>query len=230
MNVRSRTDDLSAIAAIGEPIRRSLFDFVANSPDAVSRDDAADQLSIPRATAAFHLDRLVESGLLTAQFARRTGRTGPGAGRPSKLYRRAEEEFSASIPERHYDLAAELLSSAIEEAERTGEPVREALTRVSIDYGRRLGTLADSFGSVLATCGYEPRDDGAGGFVLSNCPFHRLAQAHTDTICQANVALLTGVALGTAEPADLVRFDPGAGRCCVRIVPSDGADGANGAD
>src|SRR5947209_1403345 len=105
-----------AVGAAADPTTRSLFDLVSRSATALGRDAAAAALGIPRATAAFHLDRLVEAGLLTTEFRRLSGRTGPGAGRPAKLYRRAELEVSVSLPERRYDLAGELLSTAIEEA------------------------------------------------------------------------------------------------------------------
>lgn len=122
MNERNAAQ-LSALAAISDPIRRSLFDFVNASTEAVSRNDAAVALGLPRSTAAFHLDRLVVEGVLETQFKRLSGRTGPGSGRPSKLYRPASDELQVSFPERHYELAGELLASAVEEADRSGEAV-----------------------------------------------------------------------------------------------------------
>jgi predicted ArsR family transcriptional regulator len=66
-------------------------------------------VGLPRATAAFHLDRLVEEDLLDVSYQRRTG---PGAGRPAKLYRRSPHQVAVSLPQRRYDLAGQLLSSA----------------------------------------------------------------------------------------------------------------------
>ena len=63
----------------------------------VSRDDVAGALGLARATAAFHLDRLVADGLLDIHFERRSGRTGPGAGRPAKLYRRSDVPVEVSL-------------------------------------------------------------------------------------------------------------------------------------
>ena len=213
MNPQARLDDIAAVASINDPVRRSLFDFAVRSETAIGRDEAATALGIPRGTVAFHLDRLVESGLLTTEFQRRTGRTGPGAGRPSKLYRPTSSEVVVSLPERHYDLAADLLSSAIEESDRTSEPIRQALIRVSTARGRALRISAGSFAGMLSATGYEPHDRAHGGKVLTNCPFHRLALSHTEIICQANLALLQGAAEGEEE----IRFDPGEGRCCVQI-------------
>jgi predicted ArsR family transcriptional regulator len=219
MNDR-KTAQLSALAAINDPVRRSLFDFVNASTEPVSRNDAAEALGLPRSTAAFHLDRLVTEGLLETQFKRLSGKTGPGSGRPSKLYRPAQDELQVSFPERHYELAGELLASAVEEADRSGEAVRDVLTRVAIQTGRELGTMAGSLEAALENTGYEPRDDGNGGMVLTNCPFHRLATSHTDVICHANLGLLQGVADGAADCEHEVLFDPQAGHCCVRIIPA----------
>lgn len=215
----SRTQQISAVAAISDPQRRALFEFVSRSENPVSREDAARALGVPRSTAAFHLDRLVDEGVLETEFRRLSGKTGPGSGRPSKLYRRAEGEISVSIPPRRYELAGELLAAAVEEADRTGSAVRDVLTTIATTTGRELGASAGSLDAALATCGYEPRDDGEGGLVLTNCPFHRLASSHTDVICHANLSLLSGVAEGVAEDARTVEFVPPTGEhCCVRIA------------
>jgi predicted ArsR family transcriptional regulator len=221
MKSRTRAEQLSAVASITDPTRHALYDFVSRSTAPTGRDEAAAALGVPRGTAAFHLDRLVESGVLEIEFQRRSGRSGPGAGRPAKLYRAAAAEVSASVPERHYDLAAELLSSAVEEADRTGGPIGETLRRVSTEFGRALGAEEGSLDAVLESTGYEPVDDGAGGLLLSNCPFHRLAQSHTQTICGANAALLQGAAEGSGECDRRADFEPRTdGYCCVHVVPN----------
>src|SRR3954465_13716222 len=116
-----RVAHMAAVAALAEPTRRRLYDHVVRQAAPVSRDEAAAAVGVPRPTVAFHLDRLVDDGLLDVVFERRTGRTGPGAGRPSKLYRRSECSVSVSLPERHYSLAGELLAEPVVEAEGSGE-------------------------------------------------------------------------------------------------------------
>ena len=213
------TDQISAVASISDPQRRALYEYVSRADGAVSRDEAAQELGIPRSTAAFHLDRLVDDGVLATDFKRLSGKTGPGAGRPSKLYQRAGGEISVSIPPRRYELAGNLLAAAVEEADRTGEPVRRVLATISAATGRELGASAGSLDAALEACGYEPRDDGNGGMVLTNCPFHKLATNHTDVICHANVALLQGVADGASETERTVEFvEPADGCCCVRVT------------
>jgi predicted ArsR family transcriptional regulator len=78
----------------------------------VSRDEAAAGVGVPRHRAKFHLDKLVGDGLLEAEYRRRSGRRGPGAGRPAKLYR-ASGELAVMLPGRRYELAGQLMARAI---------------------------------------------------------------------------------------------------------------------
>ena len=137
------SDDFdAAVAGLGvlaEPVRRALYRYAAAQAEAVSREQAAEACGVPLHTAKFHLDRLVDEGLLEAEYRRLSGRSGPGAGRPSKLYRRADREISVSLPARQYDLAGDLLAAAIEQAAATGGSVRDAVRVVSARRGRELG-------------------------------------------------------------------------------------------
>ena len=152
-------DPVAAVAALAEPTRRRLYDHVVRQSAPVSRDEAAAALGVPRGTTAFHLDRLVADGLLDAHYERRTGRSGPGAGRPAKLYRRAACSVAVSLPERRYDLAGELLAGALEEAEASGESPRTVLERggrwvrararrFGLDGGRVVSVVTDAAGEV----------------------------------------------------------------------------------
>lgn len=219
---------VAAVAALAEPTRRRLYDHVVREPRPVSRDEAAAATAIPRPTAAFHLDRLVEDGLLEVLFERRTGRTGPGAGRPAKLYRRAECTVTVSLPERRYDLAGELLAGAMADADASGEQPRAVLERHAYRRGLELGERArstdaaaagaDVVVAVLEEEGFEPRieDDAV---TLANCPFHALARTHTDLVCGMNLRLLGGVLDGIAGTGLVADLQPEAGRCCVRLRP-----------
>lgn len=208
-----------AIAALVDPQRRDLFRLATER--AVSRDDAADALGIPRSTAALNLDRLVDAGLLTVSYARRSGRTGPGAGRPSKLYRATAVELAASIPERHYELVGDLLAAAAEQSDETGIPVRDALAAEAFAAGAAIGAGAERLEDALAVCGYAPRDPheepgASGDLVLENCPFHVLASRHTPLICGANLELVRGLVTATDDERTPV-LAPAEGRCCVEI-------------
>jgi predicted ArsR family transcriptional regulator len=215
---------VAAVAALAEPTRRRLYDHVVRQPRPVTRDDAAAALELPRATVAFHLDRLVDEGLLDIGYERRTGRTGPGAGRPAKLYRRAECSVSVSLPERRYDLAGRLLADAMADADVSGEPPRAALERRARQRGRELGAAVSGEPAeqavlrVLEDQGFEPRlEDGV--ITLANCPFHALAQEHTELVCGMNLRLLDGVLESVPEAGLTARLQPAPGRCCVRMEP-----------
>jgi predicted ArsR family transcriptional regulator len=212
---------VAAVAALDDPIRRAVFEFVSRSATAVSRDAAAAALGLTRRVAAFHLDRLADQGLLDVEYRRLSDRTGPGAGRPAKLYKRIQGELAVSVPERHYDLVGGLLATAVAESIETGAPVREVLDRTAYQTGRTIGAAADGVESALEDAGYEPyRQDREGVLALRNCPFHRLAQQFTATVCGINLHLLRGVVDGAGESASDVVLDPRPGHCCVRLLPA----------
>jgi predicted ArsR family transcriptional regulator len=215
---RPLPERVAAVSALDDPARRTLLELVTASETPVGRDEAARASGLSRRATAFHLDRLAEAGLLEVEFRRLTGRTGPGAGRPSKLYRRPAGEVAVSVPERHYDLAGELLAAAVEANALAGEPARDALLRLARDAGRDLGSQARSLLDVVRDQGYAPRPCADGTTVLGNCPFHRLARRHTDVVCHLNLELLRGVAETTGDSSQVV-LDPAPGRCCVAIRP-----------
>src|SRR5580658_3146020 len=100
--------DLASVSSLDDPLRRRLYEVVARRTEPVCRDEAAAAAGIGRALAVYHLDKLVEAGLLEATYARPAGRTGPGAGRPAKLYARSDREFAVTVPPREYELAGAL--------------------------------------------------------------------------------------------------------------------------
>jgi predicted ArsR family transcriptional regulator len=209
---------LEPLCSLDAPTRRRLYDYVVAQGEPVTRDGASEALGIDRSTAAYHLDRLVDEGLLIASFARPEGRGGPGAGRPAKRYERSSAEFSTSVPPRDYRLAAELLARAAE-ADRTGT-VHDALARAAEALGRELTAdeSADDLLDHLARHGFEPYRDGEV-IRLRNCPFHRLATTHPELVCGMNRALLAGT-VKAADAAYEARLEPADGRCCVALVPA----------
>ena len=213
-------DPVAGIAALGDPLRRRLYDYVCSQQGAVSREQAAEALDLPHHKVKFHLDRLTEEGLLDVHYARTSGRTGPGAGRPSKLYRRAAGEVAVSLPARDYALAGELLAAAIDETRSTGGDAAARLGDLAAERGRALasdlaavdGDSLDRAGALLARHGYEPRREGSRS-TLHNCPFHALARQHTDLVCTMNLRLIEGV-VSSLDDVD-AKLDPAPERCCV---------------
>lgn len=210
-----------ALSALGDPSRRAVFEYVLHAGGPVGRDEVAGSLGMVRSTAAFHLDRLAAEDLLEVSFRRLTGRTGPGSGRPHKLYSAAVREVALSLPPRRYDLAGELLAAGVEAAVETGMPVAEALQTVAARAGEEIGQEAGNLKGALELYGYKPDVGEDGSVELLNCPFHRLSRAHTSTICGLNLDLLAAVA-ETAEPGCYKAvLEPQVERCCVRLVPQD---------
>jgi predicted ArsR family transcriptional regulator len=212
---RATVRDAGALAALGDPARRKLYDYVTAQPRPVSRDEAAAATGIKRPTAAFHLDRLVECGLLETLFARLSGRTGPGAGRTAKLYTRSRCQFDVSLPPRRYQVAGDIFASALVEVQRSSGPASDAVARAAERAGEQLAGGGTDLASALAGAGYEPRPAGCE-IELANCPFHELAANHTELVCGLNLHLLRGLLAGlgcTARP----RLTPAPGRCCVTI-------------
>ncbi len=234
MTDRPQVDDpIEAIALLEEPNRRRLFDLVATSRESVSRDDGAAALGISRELAAFHLDRLVEAGLLEAEYRRRGGRTGPGSGRPAKFYRRSDRELTVSFPPRRYDVAADVMATALDrletpsgaEAVRTvarerGEEVGHEIRRSA---GARPGRrrLRAALLDTLRGSGYEPEVDEASGAVhLRNCPFPTLAASHRELTCGMNLAWADGMVDEIVDSGLRPELAPKPGYCCVVFRPT----------
>jgi predicted ArsR family transcriptional regulator len=217
---------LAALGSLGDPVRRSLYDFVSGRPEPIGRDAAAAATGIGRPLAAYHLDKLVSLGLLTASYQRPAGRGGPGAGRPAKLYARSGSEFAVTVPPREYELAACLLAVAIE-ADHTGASrvaLHDAAQQLGADLGRRRRAAAAGQGdprqaaaAALREQGYEPWHDEDGAVRLRNCPFHRLAAEHTKIVCGMNLALIEGLIAGLGASGLHPSLDPRPGCCCVMI-------------
>src|SRR5688572_2687309 len=163
-------DHLEALASLTDRTRRQLYDFVRMQRSPQSRDDAAGAIGVTRSLAAYHLDRLAAAGLLDTRFERRGGRSGPGAGRPAKLYSRPDGAISASVPARDYRLAALVLAQVVE-GDATGA-VRDAVLQVARRMGASVATAreatpeppdaaasADELNTLLTSLGYEPFDD-----------------------------------------------------------------------
>lgn len=232
---REDPDGVSVIGALAEPTRRQLYELVVASGDWVSRDAAAEALGLERGTVAHHLDRLAADGLVDVDYQRLSGRQGPGAGRPAKLYRRARQEFGVSLPPRDYALAGRLLAEAADRSRSEGTDITTALDDAARSEGDRVaGTILERLRSsglrsvaarrrvaleALAEHGFEPRSTPDGTVVLQNCPFHQLAQAHTELICGMNLCLVESALGGLGEVGLEARLEPEEGLCCVKLHP-----------
>lgn len=224
MNDRLATQ-IAGVAVLNDPVRRSLYLYVARQSDPVSRDAAAEATGATRENAAFHLDKLVEAGLLEASYRRLGGRSGPGAGRPSKVYRRSEQKLQVTLPARRYELAAEVLAQALDnpQAKNASASVAVAAHRAGAALGVTARTRA-SRGSplrrvaqLLDAQGYEPTEAPRGVVRMRNCPFHEVAQTHPGLVCGMNLSFMEGIVEGAAADGVSASLDPQPGQCCVTL-------------
>ncbi len=216
---------LAAVSSLDDPVRRRLYEFVAGRTEPADRDEAAAAAGIGRSLAAYHLDKLVTLGLLTASYRRPASRGGPGAGL-AKVYARSGSEFTVTVPPREYELAARLLAVAVE-ADRSGAS-RAALHDAAQQFGAGLASRRpapegggqeplQAAEDALRAHGFEPWHDEDGIVRLRNCPFHHLATQHTEIVCGMNLALIDGLVAGLGAGRLRPALDPRPGCCCVAI-------------
>jgi predicted ArsR family transcriptional regulator len=215
------------LAALCEPARRDLYFLVADRGDWMSRDDVVEATGLRRGLVAHHLDRLADDGLLEVEYRRLTGRSGPGAGRPAKLYRRADVGLELSIPPRNPNLVGALLADAVKGAGPAAEPVRarflEKARGVGMAAGRGGGGSAGQrralLTEILDRYGYQPI--GADGELsLRNCPYEPLSERDRDLLCSMNLALVEGAVAGVGvRGVSCSLRAPVGGGCCVHVTP-----------
>jgi predicted ArsR family transcriptional regulator len=224
--------NIETVALLNEPLRRALYEWVTSEGRPVSRDEAAAAVGVSRALAAFHLDRLAASGLLEPEYKRLSGRTGPGAGRPAKLYRRGPREVTVSVPDRRYEVAARVLAESIERAD--GDSLPASIDAVARELGQSVGVRARKLAGprpgrarlraglieALRDGGYAPRETAEGEIRLANCPFDALVEDHRQLVCGMNLAMADGMLAGLGDERISARLDPQPGQCCVAIRSS----------
>ena len=220
-------DDLQQLQGLGDPVRRALYRHVAAEGEPVGRDAAARAVGISRSLAAYHLDRLVDDGLLEPRYERINRRTGPGAGRPSKLYARSAARLSVSLPTRDYERLARLLADALQSTEGGHAAATGAAHRLGALIGAEASSKRDGARSssdqarkvvgALAERGYEPYDDD-GTIRLRNCPFDSIAAENRDLVCGMNLAVMEGVIEALPTESMRPRLDPRPGQCCVAFT------------
>ena len=221
---------VAGVGALAEPARRALYQYVvgaarAGEPGAGGRG----RWDLPLHSAKFHLDRLVEEGLLEVEFRRLTGRTGPGAGRPGE-----------ALPPRRPGRSRSRCRSAATTWSARSSPRRSTARRATagpLD-AALAGDAAASEG--LAVGGRHGRGPSCRGPsprcwptratsrgsrtrpVLANCPFDPLAADHTELVCGLNLAFVQGVADGlSAETTSRRAWSPRRATAASASVAAD---------
>lgn len=225
------TGELDAVAGIlSDKTRRAIFLYVKQQHAPVAVNEVAEAFGMHRNAAKFHLDKLLDAGLLSAEFKRINGRRGPGAGRPSKLYRATDVEVSISIPERHYELLAELLLRALTSGDDL-ESVGYAFgTKLAADAGAATGQDCDGLECVrgiLEDLGFEPSidmdDEGTAWITTENCPFGRVAmEAPDQEVCRLDRAIVRGIlesfSSGRIEVREHASIPHGQDTCVRQVI------------
>ncbi|MFI7284052.1 helix-turn-helix transcriptional regulator [Micromonospora chersina] len=206
----------NAMAALVDRSRRALYDYVCRADHPVTREEAAEAHGMSRNLTAFHLDKLVESGLLRAHYG--TPADQPrGRGRTPKVYEATGDGVAITVPERRYELIAEILADAVaDDPHDAPEAARRHARRRGQELGARVRDSGEDLVAALAGLGFEPetRDDHV---LLGNCPFHVLATRQTALVCGLNHAFLGGLVDGAGRGDLLPRLAPRPGACCVRL-------------
>lgn len=222
---------IAPLAALEDELPRRMYLLIRRGGRPVSREEIAAEVGISRRLAAFHLERLLERGLLKAFYARPPGRSGPGAGRSAKYYEPSDLAIEVSLPGRRYDLAGRLLVGAIK-GQAPGESASASARRAAREKGHELGegvrrdralrppgperTLGVAQ-EVLEDLGFEPYRDEPGIVALRNCPFHTLAQEAPELMCDMNQAFIDGFlrGLGNDTVESVLACKPE--DCCVTL-------------
>ena len=208
-------DRWTVVAALADASRRSLYDYVRRQDHPVAREEAADATGMSRKLAAFHLDKLVEAGLLTARYEAPPDRP-RGRGRAPKVYVTVGDGLAVTVPPRRYELIAEILADAVAESPTHS---LEAAHRLAAERGRATGEALRTTGLVdaLTDLGFEPEQQH-DAIRLRNCPFHALAQRQTELICGLNHEFMRGLVDGIGAGGVEARLAPQPGACCVELV------------
>jgi predicted ArsR family transcriptional regulator len=223
---------VAAVAALDDDVRRALYAHVRAAGAPVTREDAATAVGISRKLAAFHLDKLVDLGLLRSGIGEVRNRR---VGRTPLVYEPTDTDITVHVPERTPEVLAGILVDAVTEA-KANEPARTAALRLARRHGAELGAAvrtrlgrpgrlgAERAGrmasDVLAGQGFEPYCEGSA-VRLRNCPFHALAQRAPEFVCGLNREYLAGVVDGLgAESSLTAELAPRPGECCVEIRPA----------
>ena len=224
----SSEPEWDTLQLLAEPTRRALFQSCRRAATPLTREELAGAVGISRRLAAFHLDVLADAGLLSVDYARPAGRTGPGAGRPAKRYTAAPVDLELSVPPRRYDVAARVMARGLAVANEQGTDALETTFDVAQQEGRRVGRLRRTPGrksaaattdvaiDVLTDLGYEPSSGRDRCVELCNCPFDSIVDVATDVVCGLNQRFVAGVLEGLdGHRAVQAELDPAPDRCCV---------------
>ena len=220
--------DLTAVALLAEPTRRRLYLYLRERQEPVGREEAARHTGIKPRLVAFHLDRLADAGLLEVEYRRLSGRVGPGAGRPAKVYWVSSRSFSVEVPQTRYALAASMMATALsagspeadgaESLQDVASAVGESLGDEVRRHARTKSARREAVQRKLKQLGYEPRVQESGEWTMRNCIFAELSMSHRELVCPMNAAFVAGLLGGAQLPSLRVQRRTAPPGCCVLVT------------
>jgi predicted ArsR family transcriptional regulator len=244
------TEFSSAVTAItsafGDPTRREIYLFVHERSEedgtGVTAAEVAEQFALHPNVARHHLDKLAGGGYVEVA----TGRSGAGAGRPSKRYRVTSPEMTLEVPVRHDDLLVTLLGKALSllpaadaeaMAEEVGVKYGEAMAAamgpnatavsdspatgaVQRSFRTALHAVADALTAHGFAAHAERHGDGLR-IVSDHCPFGGAAIEHP-VICAVDRGLVRGMlgALYGQADASTSKSRPMGDDHCITVLSS----------
>lgn len=207
---------MNELDAVGDPELRATLLYARSQARPVSADELAEARGVHRNVARSRLERLVQAGLLVPGYERRTGRSGPGAGRPAKTYAVAPELAAIEFPRRRYESLLGHLLDVVPARGRTAR-LREAGAAFGAELAAAAGLRPASsprvaFGRVceaLGVLGYQASVEHASAeravIATPTCPLRPLVRAHPEAaeLDRGMWAALAAHAVARAEVAQV---------------------------
>jgi len=203
------------LAAVGDPELRDALLYARGQARPVTADELATAKDVHRNVARSRLERLVEAGLLAPAYERRSGRSGPGAGRPAKTYSVVPQLESIEFPANHSESLTALLVDAL--AAGGG---RERLRETGVAFGRELGRAAglrpvkkleagfERLCEAVRTLGYQASLEQVepNGAVIASptCPLRPLVRARREAV-EIDRGMWAGLASCAVSGVDVSR-------------------------
>lgn len=218
-------------AALGDPTRRAIFIAVRESGDPMTSSDVAELFGIHANVARHHLDKLATDGYLRVTHRRKTGRSGPGAGRPAKCYEATSKEIDLHFPSRRADVLIELLLRVIARSDVANLP--KVAEQIGREYGREIAAEIGSPGErgydeavkavaeAMTGVGFHMSPDLDGHRLLTSfCPFGNAATGHPDVVCSLDRGMVSGLFERLSQGCEpILHPAPADGDACVTEVP-----------
>jgi predicted ArsR family transcriptional regulator len=181
--------------------------------------ELADRVGLAPNTVRLHLDQLVDAALVTRERAEPTGR-----GRPRQLYTAVPD---ADVSDGAYRELARLLADTLASVGPTAEPAAMSTGRTwgselvaqradadtaagtEVDTASGTDNGAEQLVALMDDLGFEPRlAPDRSAVEMHHCPFHQVAQQHSDVVCGLHLGLMQGALQQLGSVLHATRLQP----------------------